>query len=94
MSIVRRLVPDGALILATLSDGSTYALVHVAVRARWVAAGRTEERVRAAETEVRTVHKLGPRYASCLHFGHSVLGWHPAAMINELPAPPVENLAN
>lgn len=114
LSIVRQLVPDEARILAALSDGSVYALVHVAGRSalggpqRIVlrnasSVGRaagvmlpdlvpnyvtrleslgvvevgpedpalgvqydillTEDRVRAAEEEVRTVRKLTPRYA-------------------------------
>ncbi|CAM4184057.1 Abi-alpha family protein [Kibdelosporangium persicum] len=114
LSIVRQLVPDEARILAALSDGSVYVLVHVAGRSalggpqRIVlrnasSVGRaagvmlpdlvpeyvtrlaslgvvqvgpedptlgaqyeillTEDRVRAAENEVRTVHKLSPRYA-------------------------------
>jgi hypothetical protein len=113
-TIIRQLVPDEARILAALSDGSTYALVHVAGRAalggpqRIVlrnasSVGRaagvtlpdlvpdyvtrlenlglvevgpedptlsvqydillTEDRVRAAEDEVRTVRKLTPRFA-------------------------------
>jgi abortive infection alpha-like protein len=113
-AIMRQLVPDEARILAALSDGSPYALVHVAGRAalggpqRIVlrnasSVGRaagvtlpdlvpnyvtrlehlglaeigpedpglsvqydillTEDRVRAAEEEVRTVRKLTPRYA-------------------------------
>ncbi|MFC0116232.1 Abi-alpha family protein [Kibdelosporangium aridum] len=113
MSIVRQLVPDEARILAALSDGEVYALVHVAGRStlggpqrivlrnassvgraagvmlpdlvpdyvtRLLSLGvvqtgpedqalstqydilLTEDRVRTAETEVRTVHKLSPRY--------------------------------
>jgi hypothetical protein len=113
-SIIRQLVPDEARILAALSDGTSYALVHVTGRASLggpqrimlrnaSSVGRaagvtlpdlvpdyvtrlehlglvqvgpedpalsvqydillTEDRVRVAEDEVRTVHKLTPRFA-------------------------------